>query len=433
MANKIIRNAIIPLSLAMTFAATNAFSQNNKRAETKKNNTEMKTTNEFKNSKLQVENVSIIYSKANVDSLVKLYSTPSLIQRYIQENFEYDTKNYDGVRDGLDEYATLPRILESKRGDCSEGFVISASLLRKLGYEVYGLTLTPTDTAKAGHVFCVYKDKKTGKYGSIGIKSGDYTYPSYTSLKELANDMALACGYMKADAQLLAFSDKLFTKVPKVKLNATPLTKIDLYDKFRVFFSEKSMEIGKVEYKTYEDGFKINVDAVLDVGKPVGKLGSTTIIDGAITYIWISASKTGMMIDISSRKDLRNGLSASLSFYPDSIISSTVNIHDNSKSKSEMTYGSLKFKKGTTSSETNGIEGEVVLHIEDMKDYLQIVDFFTKSLRVRNLLEQYGYRDIIWTLDQTFKLIGIDATQNGQQKMQTSDGPKTIIVKDQKR
>ena len=115
----------------------------------------------------------------NADSLAAKYNTPSLIQHFILDNIIYDDAQFPDVKDGLNEYATFDRILKAKRGDCSEGFVVAACLLHKLGYEISGLVITP-DNGEPGHVVAVYKDQKTGLYGTVGINKQDYSLPSYS-------------------------------------------------------------------------------------------------------------------------------------------------------------------------------------------------------------------------------------------------------------
>lgn len=86
-----------------------------------------------------------------LDSFVNIYNTPASIQRDVTQNIKYieGTKqfypeiNKDSVSNGFIRFSSPENILKKKYGDCEEGFVLTASALKKLGYETAGIIMSP--------------------------------------------------------------------------------------------------------------------------------------------------------------------------------------------------------------------------------------------------------------------------------------------------
>jgi hypothetical protein len=330
------------------------------------------------------DQVREIKGEDGIKEIAKKYNTPALAQRYISENIKYDDAAYPDVKDGLNEYATFGRITKKGRGDCSEGFVVAACVLHELGYRVSGLRLTP-DNGKPGHVVAVCQDPKTGLYGTAGINPQDYCRPTYKSIQELAEDVALSCQFVRATAQRLEFSEALEGNENKVTLKATPLEDIDLHKKFGVFFSEANLSFGKANYELYEDGFRISMQTIMDITKPLGQFYGKELMEGNINEIGVAVTKDGVLITFSYTIDQRRSGSLYWTIYEKNLQIIRF-ICDKTKMNSDMDRAYLYDDKSIRSQ-----RGETVGDAKDIEKMFGFVKLFGDALRLESLLEHYGY------------------------------------------
>jgi hypothetical protein len=212
-----------------------------------------------------------------LDTLLAKCNTPQEIAKFIDENFQYRDNYYDDIVDAQQntstiehstrqfdekkgkwvtisketeevdngwrgECATIPRILNDMKGDCSEGAALAAGLLMKLGYPVVGIS-------GAAHIITAYYDRESGKWGTIGINEVDIKPPFYPTLEDVA--IAHIVYYRKSvkingkrpnDVRIVQYNDSLFSEnALKVGTAITP------------FITLKSVNGREVNYTLHEE------------------------------------------------------------------------------------------------------------------------------------------------------------------------------------
>jgi len=329
---------------------------------------------------------------ANIDDLAKQYKTPQLVQRFIAENIEYSKQPpYKDVIDKKGEFATFDRIIGGQVGDCSEGAVLAACLLNKLGYETKLLELVPSN-GEPGHIVAAYKDGKTGLWGSAGISISDYASASYPSLQEMANELALKCQYTNALANSFEYSDALLSKQPKVTLARKALTAIDLQQEYGVFFNKIDLSEGKAKYDFYADGFKIKLETVLGLETGYGltldsaEMNGVRMLEGTITELIVFCEEGMLSIDFQAQIDHKLRLSTSVAIHVDGTVAADVFRYD----KSRMSPGYVHMQTFQGSEDLLAGENKVGT-LKDIEDLFQLCGLMGKICGLEEIMDYYGY------------------------------------------
>lgn len=113
-----------------------------------------------------------------LEELLNTLDTPEKIQKFIDDEITYDPHRED---------RSVEEVVMDRFGECYNGALLACAALHKHGYEASFIMLYAKDDEE--HVICVYKNKETGMYGSIGqskflgLKSRE---PIYLNIHDLA-------------------------------------------------------------------------------------------------------------------------------------------------------------------------------------------------------------------------------------------------------
>ncbi len=239
--------------------------------------------------KEQIANISKIETQVKnnvIDSFVNIYNTPASIQRYVAQNIKYiegaeqfyPEINKNSVSQGFIRFPSPENILKKKYGDCEEGFILTASALKKLGYETAGIIMSPKN-GQPGHIFTIYQDSITKLYGTAGISVEDYISPVYNSIDSLVAGLALKSQYDNFHITGVKVTDNIFNNQNAfVDLPKQYVKEMNLTDIFGVMFKTENSQFGKLEKEIYEEGYIISLDnTIIESKNPAG------IIKGPIT------------------------------------------------------------------------------------------------------------------------------------------------------
>ena len=309
----------------------------------------------------------------------------SLIQRFIQMKMSYDSRAFPDLDQAQGEYATFDRIIAARRGGCREGFVVAASMLHKLGYEVFGLSISPMDPqpGEVGHMVAVYKDKATGLYGTAGINPQDYIHPAYSSLEKLAEDMALKCQFTEAKASTVEFSDSLYAQagIGKVVLKKTHLSVINLNEKFGVFFASKDLNFGKANYECLSDGFEVSAKTTMEFANPIGEINGKPVLEGTLTGVRVKAmDEAGMTVTFRFNIDHRFSRNVDVDYNRNG--TAHLWLFENDSTKNKPKSSSLNLSSFSGASTVN-------------QEVLRVASLFTNALGIEPLLQKYGYDKLL--------------------------------------
>src|SRR3989344_5369782 len=224
---------------------------------------------------------------SSLDSLVKIYKTPGEIQRFVAQNIQYvkDAErfypevNKNSAPQGFIRFPSSENILNKKYGDCEEGFVLTASALKKLGYETAGIIMMPKN-GEPGHIFTIYQDSATNLYGTAGISVNDYISPVYNSIDSLIAGLALKSEYDDFKITGVEVTDDIFNNSNFVELPKKYVKDMNLTDIFGVMFKTENITIGELKKEIYDDGYRITLNnTIFESKSPIGE------IKGPIKYI----------------------------------------------------------------------------------------------------------------------------------------------------
>lgn len=206
--------------------------------------------------------VEMAASSTGLEAILGEVSSPEQAQHWVSRNIDYVRRSSFVFGRGNDDlYNRVPAILQKRAGNCKEGFVLVAGLLRNLGYEVSGLALMPEQGD--GHIVAVYRDRVTKKYGTAGIRNGDFTMPVYATIDAVASEIALQHLWTKAKVQSVAFDDRLLAAGPRIALPTTVRDNVDLQREMGVAFESKKLDYGIYAKRHYPDGMVLSIEDAL--------------------------------------------------------------------------------------------------------------------------------------------------------------------------
>ena len=206
--------------------------------------------------------VGISVRSKGLEAILGEIGSPEQAQQWVSRNIDYVRRSSLVFGRGSDNlYNRVPAILEKRAGNCKEGFVLMAGLLRNLGYDVSGLALMPEQGD--GHIIAVYRDRTTNKYGTAGISNGDFTMPVYSTIDAVASEVALQHLWTKATVRNVAFDDRLLAAGPQITLQTTTRNNVDLQREIGVAFESEKLDYGTYSKRQYPDGMALSIDDAL--------------------------------------------------------------------------------------------------------------------------------------------------------------------------
>ncbi|MEK6824029.1 MAG: transglutaminase-like domain-containing protein [Nanoarchaeota archaeon] len=340
------------------------------------------------NSKIEIQKTNVL------DSFVNIYNTPASIQRYVAQNIEYikgAEKFYPEVDrnstpKGFIRFPSPEQILEKKYGDCEEGFILTASALKKLGYETIGLAMNPKN-GESGHIFTIYKDTSTNLYGTAGISVEDYISPVYNSIENLITGLALKSKYHDFNITSVKVTDEIFSNSNHVDLPKEYVKDMNLTDIFGVLFKTENTQFGKLEKEIYEDNYRINLgNTIIEPKNPVG------IIKGPITEVELRWKPWGSFLEIDYNNDHRYSESITLNFEKEKLDMILLNSYDRAKGKITCMerYYFNKEKNNFCQSEYD-VKNPKCISQKESQEYLDLANYFLilmKDQETKALWEQ---------------------------------------------
>ncbi len=241
-------------------------------------------TKENIQTKEQIANISKIESQIKLnalDSFVSVYNSPASIQRYVAQNIKYiegaeqfyPEINKNSVPKNFIRFPSPENILNKKYGDCEEGFILTASALKKLGYETAGIIMSPKN-GELGHIFTIYQDGITKLYGTAGISIEDYISPVYNSIDSLVAGLALKSQYDNFHITGVKVTDEIFNNQNTfVDLPKQYVKDMNLTDIFGVMFKSENIQFGKLEKEIYERKYRISLNnTIIELKNPIGEI-----------------------------------------------------------------------------------------------------------------------------------------------------------------
>ncbi|MDP2672909.1 MAG: transglutaminase-like domain-containing protein [Nanoarchaeota archaeon] len=287
------RTLIGALAGILTFGGINSNAQN---LETK---IQYEVHSDSSKTEIQTKNSAL-------DSLVKIYKTPGDIQRFVAQNIEYIKNserfypevNKNSAPDNFIRFPSPEQILNKKYGDCEEGFVLTASALKKLGYETAGIIMMPKN-GESGHIFTIYQDTLTKLYGTAGISVEDYISPVYNSIDSLIAGLALKSKYHDFKITGVEVTDDIFNNSNQIDLPKQYVKDMNLTDIFGVMFKTEKISLGTLEKDIYDKGYSISLKNTIIEPKNLEK------IKGPITDVNIDYSFSKTVLGITYTNDHR--------------------------------------------------------------------------------------------------------------------------------
>jgi len=249
------------------------FGEINSNAQTLESKMQYEVYSDSAKAEVQTKNSSL-------DSLVKIYKTPGEIQRFVSQNIEYIKNserfypeiNKSSAPQGFIRFPSPENILNKKYGDCEEGFVLTASALKKLGYETAGIIMSPKN-GEPGHIFTIYKDSATNLYGTAGISVEDYISPVYNSIDSLIAGLALKSKYDDFKITGVKVIDEIFNNSKQVDLPKQYVKDMNLTDIFGIMFKTEKIAFGELEKEIYEEGYRISLNnTIFESKSPIGEI-----------------------------------------------------------------------------------------------------------------------------------------------------------------
>jgi len=318
---------------------------------------------------------------SSLDSLVKIYKTPGEIQRFVSQNIEYIKNserfypeiNKSSTPQGFIRFPSPENILNKKYGDCEEGFVLTASALKKLGYETAGIIMMPKN-GESGHIFTIYKDSATNLYGTAGISVEDYISPVYNSIDSLIAGLALKSKYDDFKITEVKVTDEIFNNQNQVDLPKQYLKDMNLTDIFGVMFKTENIALGKLEKEIYEDGYRINLEnTIIESKSPIGE------IKGPIKNVELNYDPSKKQIMLSLKYENNHLHWGDFTFFIGQNRTS-ISIYQSNKTKlNESSLKNYLFDKSENIFKS--YDSEEFFSQKESQEYIDLANYFLKLMK----------------------------------------------------
>jgi len=350
------------------------FGEINSNAQTLESKMQYEVYSDSAKAEVQTKNSSL-------DSLVKIYKTPGEIQRFVSQNIEYIKNserfypeiNKSSAPQGFIRFPSPENILNKKYGDCEEGFVLTASALKKLGYETAGIIMSPKN-GEPGHIFTIYKDSATNLYGTAGISVEDYISPVYNSIDSLIAGLALKSKYDDFKITEVKVTDEIFNNQNQVDLPKQYLKDMNLTDIFGVMFKTENIALGKLEKEIYEDGYRINLEnTIIESKSPIGE------IKGPIKNVELNYDPSKKQIMLSLKYENNHLHWGDFTFFIGQNRTS-ISIYQSNKTKlNESSLKNYLFDKSENIFKS--YDSEEFFSQKESQEYIDLANYFLKLMK----------------------------------------------------